>query len=69
MSSDPPRPTVRPDVLERARQLEGLIERLNRCTPPDSLDRANLVSRLEKLVRWFEEPERRTWRNSSTGSP
>jgi hypothetical protein len=50
---------VRPDVLQRARQLEDLLERVARCTPPDSLDRANLVSRLEKLVRWFEEPDRR----------
>jgi len=41
--------------VEQARQLAQVLERLATCTPADSLERAELVERLTKLLKWFEQ--------------
>lgn len=40
--------------LAQARSLPGLLERLLTATPPDSLERCELVARLENLLELFE---------------
>lgn len=40
--------------LGQARSLPGLLERLLNATPPDSLERCELVARIENLLELFE---------------
>jgi len=42
-------------ILEQANLLPEVLERLAACTPPHSLERAELVARLTKLLERFDE--------------
>jgi hypothetical protein len=50
MSSDPSPPAY----LAQARNLPKVLYRISLCTPADSLERAELVERLTKLLEGFE---------------
>lgn len=45
--------TPYPAVVAQARMLPQVLEQLASCTPPDSLERAELVERLSKLLGRF----------------
>lgn len=40
--------------LAQARSLPGMLDRLLNATPPDSLERCELVARIENLLELFE---------------
>ena len=50
MSSYP----LAPSYLAQARNLLKVLDRISPCTPNDSLERAELVERLTKLLEQFE---------------
>jgi len=54
MSTPPAAPPLDEVYLAQARSLPGLLERLLNATPPDSLERCELVARIENLLELFE---------------
>lgn len=50
MNSDPSAPAY----LDQARSLPNVLDRISLCTPADSLERAELVERLTRLLERFE---------------
>lgn len=54
MSAKPDITPLNAVYLAQARSLPGLLERLMKATPPDSLERCELVARIENLLELFE---------------
>lgn len=54
MSTPPAAAPLNDVYLAQARSLPGLLERLLNATPPDSIERCELVARLENVLELFE---------------